>query len=423
MVIWLFFGGIESLIVNREGKMSSKKLVVHLSVALVVLFLFLFTTVNMVSAKTLKIGMLHSLSGWFSGWDTTSLNEAQIVADMINERGGITVKGQSYKIELVVEDGKSSIDGVAAAANALVYGKKVKFILGPAAFFARAMGPVVTPNKVINVLGYHTYTPEEIGPNQPYTFAANGGAVSRLYVMIKTLKERLPEAKNLCMVSPVGGIHPRLEKLMRDVLGAHGYNIVGEWVIFADDAVDWSPYAAKIKANKEADCVFWLHGITFHAGNMVKSAREIGYDKWFIMGQSPGCAGFIEITGKAAATKVISQSFVLNAPGNPPDLNELMSRCLDKYGKGLDTILESSDALYVLAQIIEQAQSLDPDVVKTTWEGMEGQTVDSLFGPAIISGTKTFGIKGHSCGHAWPNMVIDNGKCSVIGWFDSGAIP
>ena len=420
MVYGIFLRGIKSFIIKEE-KMQSKKLVALFSMVLVVLLLL--TTVNMVSAKTLKIGMLHSLSGWFSGWDTTSLNEAQIVADMINERGGITVKGQSYKIELVVEDGKSSIDGVASAANALVYNKKVKFILGPAAFFARAMGPVVTPNKVINVLGYHTYTKEEIGPNQPYTFAAAGGAVSRLYSLIQALKERLPEAKNLCMVSPVGGIHPRLKKLMRDVVGAQGYNIVGEWVVFPDDAVDWSPYAAKINANKEADAVFWLHGITFHAGNMIKSAREIGYDKWFVLAQQPGCAGLREIAGEAAATKIISQSHAFNAPGNPPDLNELMSRMEAKYGKGLDTILESSNALYVLAQIIEQAQSLDPDVIKATWEGMEGQTVDSLFGPTIISGKETFGIKGHSSGHAWPVMVIDNGKCSVVGWSDSGAIP
>ena len=394
-----------------------------LFVWIIMVFAFCVSVAGHAEEKPLQIGMLHSLSGWFSGWDTTSLNEAQIVADMINERGGITVKGQSYKIELVVEDGKSSIDGVAAAANALVYNKKVKFILGPAAFFARAMGPVVTPNKVINVLGYHTYTEEEIGPNQPYTFGAAGGAVSRLYSMIQAMKERLPEVKNLCMVSPVGGIHPRLEKLMRDVVAAKGYNVVGEWVMFPDDAVDWSPYAAKIKANKKADAVFWLHGITFHAGNMIKSAREIGYDKWFVLAQQPGCAGLIEIAGEAAATKVMSQSHEFNAPGNPPDLNELMSRMETKYGKGLDTILESSNALYVLAQIIEQAQSLDPDVIKATWEGMDGQTVDSLFGPTIISGTKTFGIKGHSSGHAWPVMIIENGECSVVGWSDSGVIP
>ncbi|KPK22167.1 MAG: hypothetical protein AMK69_20355 [Nitrospira bacterium SG8_3] len=387
-----------------------------LFVWIIMVFAFCVSVAGHAEMKPLQIGVLHSLSGWFSGWDTTSLNETKTIADMINERGGITVKGQSYKIELVVEDGKSSIDGVAAAANALVYDKKVKFILGPAAFFARATGPIVTQNQVLNVLGYHTYTPEEIGPGQPYTFSGTAGAPGHFYSMVKILQERFPEYKNLCMVSPVGGIHPRLEKFMRKELGRLGYNIVGEWVIFPDDAVDWSPYAAKIKANKKADCVFWLHAITFHTGNMLKSLREIGYDKWVIVGSNAG-PGTVDIAGKEASTKLITQTPVLNAPGNPPDLDEMIRRMEAKYGSGVDKILESSQALYVLAQIIERAQSLDPTVVKEKWESMDGQTVDSLYGPVVISGTKTFGIKAHAAANAWPGMLFDDGKISGVGWF------
>ncbi len=338
------------------------------------------------------------------------------MALLINSRGGITVNGQRYEIELLVEDGKSSLDGAQAATNTLIYDKKVKFILGPAAFFARATGPICTQNQVINVLGYHTFTEEEIGPGQPYTFAGTAGAPGHFYSMVSILQERFPEYKNLCMVSPVGGIHPRLEDFMRAELGRLGYNIVGEWVIFPDDAVDWSPYAQKINANKEADCVFWLHCITFHTGNLVKSLREIGYDKWVIVGSNSG-SGTIDIAGKEAATKLITQCPVINTPGNPPDLDEMMGRMQKDYGSNVDCILESSQALYVLAQIIEKAQSLDPTVVKEKWESMDGQAVDSLYGPAVISGTETFGIKGHAAANAWPGMLFDNGEVSGIGWF------
>ena len=41
----------------------------------------------------------------------------EVAAQMINERGGVTVQGQKYNIELVGEDGKSTLDGNTAAAN------------------------------------------------------------------------------------------------------------------------------------------------------------------------------------------------------------------------------------------------------------------------------------------------------------------
>ena len=111
------------------------------------------------ASKKLTIGVLMCLTGWFSSHDVKDSNETQIIADMINERGGITVKGEKYQVELTVEDGKSTLDGITAATNRLVYDKKTKFIIGPSAFFSAAAGPVTDPNKVIRVLGFCTHQP------------------------------------------------------------------------------------------------------------------------------------------------------------------------------------------------------------------------------------------------------------------------
>ena len=103
---------------------------------------------------------------------------------------------------------------------------------------------------------------------------------------------------------------------MRENLAANGFNIVGEWVIFPDDASDWSTYATKINANKQADAVFWLNGITFHVGNMVKSLRETGYDKWvFACSNAPG-ADVMKLIGKDAAQKCCS-GFYARLQGQP----------------------------------------------------------------------------------------------------------
>ena len=79
-------------------------------------------------AKTLRIGVLVCLTGWFSTFDTLEWEEAQLARDMLNEKGGITIKGEKHLIELFAEDCKSTADGVVAGANKLVYDRKVKFI-------------------------------------------------------------------------------------------------------------------------------------------------------------------------------------------------------------------------------------------------------------------------------------------------------
>jgi hypothetical protein len=72
--------------------------------------------------------------------------------DRINEKGGITVKDERYRVEVIVEAAKIRLDGVTVAANRLVFDKGVKLILGIAGFFSTASSPVTTPNNVLNLI-------------------------------------------------------------------------------------------------------------------------------------------------------------------------------------------------------------------------------------------------------------------------------
>ena len=119
--------------------------------------------------QTLKIGFLGCLTGWFSGIDAVQFAAAQIVADTINEQGGVTIKGQRYNIQLVPQDGKSSMDGITAATTKLIIDDGVKFIVGPGAFFTSAAAPTATSNKIIQVSAMNTGTPGEMSKDTPYT--------------------------------------------------------------------------------------------------------------------------------------------------------------------------------------------------------------------------------------------------------------
>jgi ABC-type branched-subunit amino acid transport system substrate-binding protein len=101
--------------------------------------------------KTLEIGALMSTSGWHTVIDAIDEHNLQIMAGVINDKGGVTVKGEKYKIKLIVEDTKSTMEGVRAAATRLAFDKKVKFVVGPNSFFTPGATPVFTPNKILSV--------------------------------------------------------------------------------------------------------------------------------------------------------------------------------------------------------------------------------------------------------------------------------
>lgn len=375
--------------------------------------------------KTLKVGVLVCMTGWFSNYDIqTGLNEPQLVADMINEKGGVTVKGQKYRIELVPEDCKSTLDGVSAAATSLA-AKGIKFAIGPAAFFGRASAPITNRNKILDVLGYNALTPDEIGPNQPYAFAGFGGASAEFISGLNFVKAKFPNIRKVCMVAPAGASNKWLEAFQRAQLAAHGFEVVGDYVVYPDDTSDWTPFAAKINAIKGVDAVFWGNAITFHVANMVKALREIGYDKWvFEFSGGASANNVVKLIGKNSARKTCIGSLMPDSKTNPPELQELIRRSLAKYGPDVQISMATATGLGVLADMIEKAQSLDSTVVKKKWESMDGQTINTLHGPAIISGTKTYKIAGHGLGNPCPHEIIDE-KGEVIegGWFPSGPIP
>ena len=77
--------------------------------------------------------------------------------------------------------------------------------------------------------------------------------------------------------------------------------------------------------------------------------------------------------------------------------------------------------MWILKEVIEAAQSLDPTVVKKKWESMD--EVDTIFGKAKVCGDKTFGIKHHVVASPQPIQILKGEKEASAGWIDVGVIP
>jgi branched-chain amino acid transport system substrate-binding protein len=372
-------------------------------------------------AKKLTIGMIACLTGFFSVNDVPGAHEAQMTADMINEKGGITVKGQKYEVEVVIEDAKSTLDGVTAAANRLVFDKGVKLILGPAGFFSAASSPVTTPNNVLNIISFSTGQPGEIDKTTPYTFQAYDGTMASFIAGVNYVKKNYPKVKKVAVVSADDGSAQYLKPVFQKALEAAGMSMAGDMVLFPNETQDFSPIAAKLNAIKDADAIGVGLGLPNNVGSIVKGLRELGNKKLFFMGVICPFAVVAKVAGPEAAENVLMHSITPNDHANPALMNDISKRLIAKYGENTPIYLQSANSLWVLKQVIEAAQSIEPDAIKAKWETMD--KAETFFGTGVFCGDASTGLKHHVVTHPVPFQTMKNGKIVAAGFSGQVVLP
>jgi branched-chain amino acid transport system substrate-binding protein len=370
--------------------------------------------------KTLHVGAILGITGMFSIREVPDLNEAQIAADIINEQGGITVNGEKYKVVIDVADTKSTMDGVTAAANKLVFDNNVKFVIGPTAFFAAAAGPICDPNKILRFITWCVNTPGEVDASTPYAFLGGNGSVLTTSAAAKFLKENYPNVKKVSIVTPDDGAPPFVIPIATNLLAAQGISVVGDPVIYPNETVDFSAYVAKLNAIGEADAIFMQNGLVPHIGAIVKGLRESGNNKPYA-GSLPARISQVEtITGESALKDVFTIALTPGDPNMPPIAKEIIDRTTAQYGADYQLEMTAPNCLWVLKEGIEAAQSLDPTVVKGKLESM-GE-VETIWGTAKICGEQSFGIN-HVVASPQSVQMLKNGVETTVSWINLGVIP
>jgi urea transport system substrate-binding protein len=90
----------------------------------------LLTAASVFAADTVKVGVLHSLSGTMAISETSLRDMLLFAFDEINQAGGIKVDGKNYQIEPVVVDGASNWPLFAEKAKQLLEQDKVAVVFG-----------------------------------------------------------------------------------------------------------------------------------------------------------------------------------------------------------------------------------------------------------------------------------------------------
>ena len=367
--------------------------------------------------ESLRIGGIFSITDWYSAVDATERTDAEALVKVVNDGGGVTVQGKQYQIELIVQDGKSTLDGNTSAANKLVIDDKVKFSVGPSAFFNVATTPIYEQAKVLHILTNTACQPGEINADTPYGFVCNdplgmyGGAV-------KALLQLYPDVKNVAMALGEDSATPYQWPHMEKMYASMGLKLVDEPVKFSQTLEDYNPIAAKLHSYAdEADAYLFPMATPPSFAAIAKGLRALGDNTPIAY---PAFApGTVSLVGAEYATNIVnSGSFGYKAPDNP----EIVDKVFEVGGDTQRQFLGlAPNAVYMLLKAIEAADSLDPEVVRTKWESME--SVETLYGEGFPTGEQVYGLKNHAW--VYPTCVthIMDGNFEFVGWVTPDPVP
>jgi branched-chain amino acid transport system substrate-binding protein len=400
---------------KREGEEMRKLLLFTMLAALLMFLAASQVPCFSADVKTIKIGAVNSLTGWMAAGERPTNEGMELAVDWINEKGGITIKGTKYKLQLISEDAKSSPEGIMAACTKLIEKDKVKFILGATnPVMNIAASSVTEPSKVLRVASYMCASPDEVGPDHPMTFFANT-VVQSMRPVLTYLKEIHPDVKTLALSHPGDGggnnRRLRLEPIAKEL----GFSIVysEEW---PGETTDFRVVIQKLLASKP-DAIVFTDGWAYHAGAQIKAARSLGFKGPIVATNPEVVSEVLPITGAEAAEGHFAAAWDMLDPAMKPIMQkEIIPKASKKFGRLNNWQPFGWSTLWMTAQAIESAQSLDPVVVAQHLRKMKG--LESVLGPATVGGEKTFGIKCVIC-QPQAIFIAKGGKSVFVRWTDT----
>jgi urea transport system substrate-binding protein len=321
------------------------------------------------AGDTIKVGVLHSLSGTMA-ISEVSVKDAEMMAiDEINASGGLLGK----KIQPIVEDGASDWPTFAEKAKKLLQNDQVATVFGCWTSASRkAVLPVFEQNK--GLLWYPVqYEGMEASPNIFYTGAAPNQQI------VPAVEWLLKNKGNKFFLLGSDYVFPRTSnKIIKAQLKAMGGELIAEEYTPLGHT-DYSTVINKIKATKP-DVVFnTLNGDSNVA--FFKQLKDAGITTNDLTTLSVSVAEE-EVRGIGADNmkgQLVSWNYYQTT--DTPENKEFVRKYKEKYGQDRvtdDPIEAAYDGVYLWAAAVKKAGSTDVDKVKEAAKGLEFKAPEGL---------------------------------------------
>ncbi len=309
--------------------------------------------------NTLKIGVLGVMSGPDAAWGLVSRYSAEAGAAMYNEKGGIDIGGEKYKIEIVSIDTKADPKLAVTGAQRLILKEGIKYIIGPNVDSTIAsVQPIAEKNGAMMVS--YSFTRALFSPPHENTILAIIPGYQTGPVVFKYLQEHEGlKSVAFLVVNTAEGLKQRDESVA--AAKKLGLDVVSSDDTYEVGATDFFPVVSKVVSGKPGLIV--LSGVSpADAPKLIKTARQLGYKGLLeaetaqdinILNQGAGDAanGFISLGG--ASTPEIRSAYMdsfidhynkvagewNDEAGTKAYALEMILRTLQKTGKaGIDDV-------------------------------------------------------------------------------------
>jgi len=358
-------------------------------------------------SKILKLGAPIPLTGPASQWGLSVKCSMESLKRFFNDRGGITVKGQNYKIEMFFADDKYNVAVGRAAAEKLIYTDQVDFLVG--AFGAESISgwaPLSTKEKKLAVIGGPIWVPK---PEWPYLFRVSASNDERSEALYSLMREKF-KCKSVLYVLAEDNDGKQVKENAIKHAKQRGMDIK-DFVMVPPGATDFYPFLSKaLKTNPDyVYCKLPPGSVAM----VVKQSRELGY-KGHIANPS-SMPGDLEkwqlIAGIEASKGYIG---IMVSPEEDSPLGEENIKYFRKDCPNFQvTDLAYSMGPHILLQAIEKAQSFNPDDILKVLRTAEFQSFHKI--PVRAGGEKTFGIKNHITVPVSFSMITGKGQVQFLG--------
>lgn len=397
-----------------EMRTVGKMALVSLAWSVLLLVAVFGISVAQAAPKEIVIGAVAGLSGPGSEAYSHLSQGGRLAVNWINQKGGITIKGEKHLLRIVEADAQGSIEGTVAAANKLVHGEKVKFIAGcmPPIPFTAAYAKIVEDNKVFRMIQTALGVSAELNPKLIYTFGtfpSTQGAGPGYDALV----EFYPKAKRVALICPDDpGAIEELEN-QKKFVAEHGLTVVAQ-EMHQFGAVDFYPLWTKVLAAKP-DVVVLHATIPQWAGSILKQGRELGFKGVFMVPNSNVDPYPLRDLAGAFATDYIGVNYDTRNPATmTPEMKELAQMVKTKFNtESPMDYFNGFETVWLLTQAIEHAQSLDPTVVRDGFTKV--RDFKTIYGPGKVAGKRAY---GRDCTVYRPVQVIRimNGKIQHVKW-------
>jgi branched-chain amino acid transport system substrate-binding protein len=389
---------------QKGGVAMKKKLLFGLPAFLLALGIMLADCQAAPNVKYLKFGSCTAMTGPAAIYGIQYNRGRQIALEEINEAGGFTVDGQTYKWELIIKDHKYSGPEAVVQTNNLIFKEKVNFIQVMGGAVATNVAPIVTKAQIVALFNASCGI-EVYNPSNPLIF--KNSPIPSYYLVQATFKYFVDKLK----------VKSAYQLGTDDDNGYEVARAVEHWgpklgmdvkcAYYKRGTADYYPLLTKVLADKP-DLISTILASPGDCVNICKQARELGYKGPIISWCAEVDILLKELGPEKAENIYILSTWAQLSPRHQAFKNKYVAKWGEKEWAAASLIHYGQ--FYFMADAIKKAGSLDPWKIAEVLEDMVWD--DPHIGKSWYiskAGPEDFKIKRVRI-HSTPFGVIQGGR-------------